>query len=278
MIRKRQRVLDPTNLLDAMIGMSGVAVIAWVLIVVPYLTNTSAPTGARATEAVFSVFAFVLAAMVARLAIGPGARNTAYYLLAVSGYSLLGLEVIFALELGLGREVPGHSTWIIIINFACFLAFGAATVHPSMAQLAEPATEPVASMTRRRLFVMTAAVLTPPVVLGLRSATGLETAAIIGCWGAISVMVMLRVAGLVRARERAQSLERTLSRAAAGLVAATEGEQMHNTALQAALQITSKNARASILVTTNGRWNVAASLTDDGSLPRREPHRSCSAT
>jgi diguanylate cyclase (GGDEF)-like protein/PAS domain S-box-containing protein len=277
MLRNRQRVFDPTNLLDALIGMSGVAVLAWVLVVVPYLTRADATRADQFTEATFSGLAFILAVYVARLAIGPGARNKAYYLLAASVFGIFANEIVYAVELGRGQNVAGHTLLTSILTLENFVMFGAAALHPSMRDLTKPATDPTARMTRRRLFLMTTAVLTPPVVLAVRSATGLETAAIIGCWGVISIMVMIRMAGLVRARERAQELDRVLSRAAAGLVAATEVQDMYSTALSTALSLATPSvAHAAVLTTRDGVWTVAASETAPGrEAPRfrAEPFR-----
>jgi diguanylate cyclase (GGDEF)-like protein/PAS domain S-box-containing protein len=268
MLRNRQRVFDPTNLLDALIGMSGVAVLVWVLIVVPYLTRADAVLADQFTEAVFSGLAFIWAVYVARLAIGPGARNAAYYLLAAAVFGVFAAEIVYAIELGRGGEVAGHSFLVSALTVQNFAAYGAAALHPSMREITKAATDPTARMTRRRLFLMSAAVLTPPVVLAVRSATGLENAAIIGCWGVISVMVMLRMAGLVRARERAQELDRVLSRAAAGLVAATETTDMYDTALSTSLLVTSPvGTWASVLRCDGNRWTVAKHETAAGVLP-----------
>jgi diguanylate cyclase (GGDEF)-like protein/PAS domain S-box-containing protein len=251
MLRNRQRVFDPTNLLDALIGMSGVAVLLWVLVVMPYLTRADAARVDQFTEAVYSALAFILAVYVARLAISPGARNTVFGMFAT--------EVVYAVELGRGKNIAGHSFLLALLTVENFVTYGAAALHPSMRELTKAATDPVAKMTRRRLILMTCAVLTPPVVLAVRSASGVENAAIIGCWGVISVMVMLRMAGLVRARERAQRLDRELSRAAAGLVAATETSDMYETALSTSLLITAPVGSWAAVLRTNGdaEWQVA---------------------
>jgi hypothetical protein len=176
-------------------------------------------------------------------------------------------EIVYAIELGRGQNVAGHSLFTAILTVENFVAYGAAALHPSMRDLTKAATDPMAKMTRRRLFLMTTAVLTPPVVLAVRSATGLENAAIIGCWGVISIMVMVRMAGLVRARERAQELDRVLTRAAAGLVAATETTDMFDTALSTAPSGCLHWCRPASSPRGPVRWQVASEKTPGAECP-----------
>jgi diguanylate cyclase (GGDEF)-like protein/PAS domain S-box-containing protein len=230
-LRKRSHGKDPTNLLDALIGVGGAAVLGWVFLVLPYLQDPTVGTLARARESVFIVEALVLALMIARLAIGPGSRSPSYYMLAVAAFGAVAVEVLVSMQLS-GNGLSDIDLPVIVGPYS-LTALGAAALHPSMRQLTVRATEPVASMTRGRLLMMGISVAVPPLVLLTNASTrlGPNDAVIIGSWCAIGVMVMVRLTGMLRARERAARVDQLLSRTAAGLVAATDPDEMYHTAL-----------------------------------------------
>jgi signal transduction histidine kinase len=107
-----------------------------------------------------------------------------------------------------------------------YLLLGAAGLHPSMAGLSEPSRRRQARLGRGRLLAMGAAALVAPALLILQRLLGsdIEVAAIAGAWAVLFVLVMARMAGLVRAIERAEAeRRRVLDRT----VQAAEEERMH---------------------------------------------------
>jgi signal transduction histidine kinase len=136
------------------------------------------------------------------------------------------------------------------IHLAAYVLLGAAGLHPSMAGLSEPSRRRQARLgrgrapsdgdglrpggldfgrsclSRARLLAMGAAALVAPALLVLQRLRGgdIEVMAVAGAWAALFVLVMGRMAGLVRAIERAESeRRRVLDRT----VQAAEQERMH---------------------------------------------------
>jgi diguanylate cyclase (GGDEF)-like protein/PAS domain S-box-containing protein len=231
LLRKRSHGKDPTNLLDALIGVSGGAVLAWVFLVLPYLNDPRVTDLERTRESIFIVETLILGLMIARLSIGPGARNPSYYLLAVGAFGAVAIEVVVSLQLS-GHGFAGLDLPLIVGPYS-YAAVGCAALHPSMRELTRRATEPIASITRGRLLMMGFAVVIPPAMLLVKSSSARSGSdfVIILAWAAIGVMVMVRLTGMARARERSAHIEQVLSRAAAGLVASTDPDEMYRTAV-----------------------------------------------
>jgi signal transduction histidine kinase len=108
---------------------------------------------------------------------------------------------------------------------ACLL-LGAAALHPSMAGLSEPVRRRQARLGRGRLLAMGAAALVAPTLLIVQRLQGsdIEVAAIAGAWAVLFVLILTRIAGLVRGLERAEAdRRRVLDRS----VHATEQERIY---------------------------------------------------
>jgi signal transduction histidine kinase len=107
-----------------------------------------------------------------------------------------------------------------------YLLLGAAGLHPSMAGLMEPARRRLARLGRGRLLAMGAAALVAPALLVLQSLRGgdLQVATVAGAWAVLFVLVMARMAGLVRTIERAEGERRQVLDKT---VQAAEQERMH---------------------------------------------------
>lgn len=261
--RRRAHDRDPTNLVDALIVIGGVAVFVWVFVVAPHLLDARIATSTKAIDLTFSVLSLGLAATVVRLAIGPGARNRSFFLFVIALVSALGNEVLLILDRpGSAHVIVGHA--LEMLSQVSFVALGAAALHPTMRQLTARSTVTVARMTRGRFVMMALAVLVPPVVLLFRldhpQARFYGTGLVLG-WMTMTGFVMVRMAGLVLARERLASLERALSRAAAGLVSATDRAQMYDAAITGMRELAGpRAARLRVLVAsrTDAEWVVVA--------------------
>ena len=149
----------------------------------------------------------MLIAVAARLAIGPGVRRPAYYMLGGSLLTLLIADVVYAFSLlseTYHTGYPGDAFWLL-----SYLLFGAAALHPSMSALTEPEPEQEIKFTRRRLALLAAASLTTPAVRGIQAFRGQETEVYITVGGSVVLflLVLMRLAGLVR--QLSGTLERT---------------------------------------------------------------------
>ena len=75
LVQKRTKGLDPTNLLDSLVAVGGVAVPMWIFVILPFTRHGGIPIGDRSVELVFTIESLVLFGAFCRVAIGPGARN-----------------------------------------------------------------------------------------------------------------------------------------------------------------------------------------------------------
>ena len=121
-----------------------------------------------------------------------------------------------------------------------YLLWGAAALHPSMRTLEESAPEKESRLSSTRLIVLTAASLIAPIaetVLQARTAD-IDSFVMIGASAALFLLVVARMAGMVRQEERSVQRERALREAGLALVAAAGRDEIGTATLQAAQQLT----------------------------------------
>jgi len=148
-------------------------------------------------------------------AVSPGRRTVAYPLLVASLVSTMAGDLLFSV-LALSQQYTGVSAADAAYLLG-YLLLGAAALHPSMARLSQPAPERRARLPRGRLLAMGAAALVAPALLLVQRLRGaeIEVAPIAGGWALLFVLVMIRMAGLVRVIEQAEAersrlLDRTI--------------------------------------------------------------------
>jgi diguanylate cyclase (GGDEF)-like protein/PAS domain S-box-containing protein len=262
--RLRDHRKDPTNVLDTLAFAGGLAVVLWAWYLIPHVLNNDIPLATRAADFGFSVEALVLFTAVARLAIGPGVKNASYYLIASMSVFALFADLLTSL-LQSGITFTGAGSLSILLPTASFVALSAAALHPSMVEITQPVRVEVGQMTRRRLISMTAAVLVPPIVLITQSTVRRGFSyfdVLVGCSVAVTALLIVRFAGLVRARETVANVEHAMGVAAAQLVATTDRGDMYKVALTAVMDFAEGSgdvARASVISRNDdGSWSVTA--------------------
>jgi PAS domain S-box-containing protein len=227
LLRQRTTRRDWGTLLDASTLTVALGIAGWVLLMVRYTTDDSLST----VETVFSIFYplgdVLLAAVVVRLLLDAGARTTSYLLLAAAVFFLLladPLNTILALKGDYGQRSWIDTGWIL--SYACFAA---AALHPSMRTISDPAPDETPKLTPLRLAVLAGACLVAPALLVYK----LDYVAVAGA-AALSLLVVVRLSGIVGSHRRALTREARLRAAAARLVAATSDEEIHRAAVETA--------------------------------------------
>ena len=263
LVQKRTKGLDPTNLLDSLVAVGGVAVPMWIFVILPFTRHGGIPIGDRSVELVFTIESLVLFGAFCRLAIGPGARNISYYMLAIGGGATVALEVSAGVGLAADSSFVANTFFPLMFGAVGFTLLGAAALHPQVRELTESATEPVVHITHARFALLCGAIVTPPIVMladrQLIRAM-LEEGVVIVCWMIIAVMVIVRLAGVARGWERARNIERILSRAAARLASSTENSHMADAAFLAASQLADHHeTRISYVSYRNNIWSIERS-------------------
>jgi diguanylate cyclase (GGDEF)-like protein/PAS domain S-box-containing protein len=261
LVRRRVHGKDPTNLLDSVIAVAGLASLAWVYVILPYLGDETLGIGDRLVELAFTLEALVLFAMILRLAIGPGLKNVSFYLFSACMASIVAGELVIGIQLGSGSSSAASTLIPTALGGLAMITGGAAGLHPSIAQLTERTTDPVAQMTWQRVALMSVASAIPPAIFVFDPPTqGFESAVISLCWLVITTLVVVRLAGLARAWQHARDVERILSRGAARLASSTEPSQMTDAAFDAAKQLgANASMRVSYASYSDGVWLIARS-------------------
>jgi signal transduction histidine kinase len=207
-LSRSTRRRDWAGLADAAIIAIGFGLLSWVLVMVPYFRDPSLGMVELLVSLAYPVGDVLLLALAARLATTPGRRTLAFRLLIANLAVTMAADTLFS-----ALALSGSST-VVTDGFylVAYLLLGAAGLHPSMAGLSEPARRQAARLGRGRLLAMGAAALVAPALMTLQRLRGaeIEVAAIAGAWAVLFVLVMVRMAGLVRGIERSEVERRSL--------------------------------------------------------------------
>jgi diguanylate cyclase (GGDEF)-like protein len=211
LIRARTPGRDRASLIDATIIATGLGLLSWVFLMKPAATDSTLTVLGRVISIAYPAADVLLLALVARLLVGAGVRNTAFQLLGGSLLVMLAGDVGFAVLAQADAFTPNTAinlTWLL-----AYVLFGAAALHPSMAELSKPALERPRRLTRRRLSLLTGVSLVAPVLL-LGQAwgrSGIDAAAIGVGSIALFMLVVARMAGLIRQVEQQAAQLETLA-------------------------------------------------------------------
>jgi class 3 adenylate cyclase len=261
LVRQRSSGRDWESLIDAAIVTIALGVVAWETLVVPYTTDDSLSLVEKLFSIAYPLGDVLLLAVAARLLLGTGVRTLAYGFLAASIVCLLIADPLYSyiqLEGTYGGGSVLDAGWIL-----SYLLWGAAALHPSMRVVSEPAPETAPKLTPLRLALLAAAALTSPVVLAFRP----EQAALAGS-AVLFLLVLARLAGIVRRHERAVERESRLREAAATLVAATSDEEIHRAAVERAVEFAgSAGAQATLRLERAEGPAAVASAGDEPATP-----------
>jgi diguanylate cyclase (GGDEF)-like protein/PAS domain S-box-containing protein len=235
----------------------------WIFVILPFTRHSDILIGDRSVELVFTIESLVLFGVFCRLAIGPGARNISYYMLAIGGGATVALEVSAGVGLAADSSFVANTFFPLLFGAVGFTLLGAAALHPQVRELTEPATEPVVHITPARFALLCGAIVTPPIILLADRQLDrgmLEEGVVILTWMIIAVMVIVRLAGVARGWERARNVERILSRAAARLASSTEHSHMTDATFFAARQLAGNDqTRISYASLRNDEWSIERS-------------------
>ncbi|HSL59725.1 MAG TPA: PAS domain-containing protein, partial [Acidimicrobiales bacterium] len=246
--------------IDALIVASALGLFAWAAVLAPFVRDADVSMLERQLAVGYSVLTMALVAVTTRLAVGPGLRTPAYYFLAGS------VGVIFVADALSTLDTTGRldTDLAALLAPVPYLLAGVAVLHPSMRRLTERPEHVATHLTRRRLAMLAAALLAAPVVLVVQL-TGDQEAdlpVVVSGTVVLSLLVLARLASLVRATERAAERERVLRDTGSALVAAGSRDETALVALEGVLALTNglPAGRASVLDYANGWFEVAASV------------------
>ena len=243
LIQSRRLIRDRTSMIDPIIVAVGAGMLVWLFLMKPYAEDPSLSLLERLVSIAYPLMDVLLLAFVVRLLLVPGGRPPAYYPLVLGPAFVLAFDAAYTATTLAGTYQTGSP--IDALELLFYVLFGVAALHPSMADLSEIVLHPETKLTWRRLALLTAASLMPPGVLALQAARGepIHVHVIVGGSVVLFLLVLARMAGIMRSREQAIDQERILRMTADALVAAPNRVSIYEVALdavQALVGITSK--------------------------------------
>lgn len=216
MIRGRSPRGEWGSLIDATVIAVGTGLLVWAFLVQPYVRDSSLSLVERLVSIAYPAGDVLLIALAARFAVTPGRRTTSFRALLAALLLVLYADTMFAaLALFKGYEdvSPADAGYLL-----SYVLFAVTVLHPSMRDLPQSVGQSGERLSRGRLVALAAASLMAPAVLVVQRLVGaeVEPLAIAGSAAVLFLLVVARMAGLVRAVEQAQAergrlLDRTVN-------------------------------------------------------------------
>ena len=257
LVRRRNPRPDRAALIDSLILTIGVALLSWVFLIEPNLHLSGLSWVAKSVSIAYPLGDLLLLAVAIRLAVDAGKRAPAFYLLIASIVSLFLTDSAYAYALlvnGYNHQLSFDVGWIMY-----YVLWGAAALHPSMRSLEEPALGERTRLTRVRLILLGGACLISPAIRFVQNFHEREALVVICAAALLFLLVVTRMADLVRQEERAVSRELALRAAGAKLVAAAGAEQVREAAISAVDALLESEVVTRFVVFTDEEASVATS-------------------
>jgi len=223
-IRWRAPHRDRRSLIDALTLTVGVALLSWIYLILPFVHNPHLTWLQKSVSIAYPLGDILILAMLARL-LAPGPTQTrSVQLLTLGAIGGMASDVAFGL---LSLYGSFHDGTIVDLGWAVFYgAWGAAALHPSMAELTQPARRQPAEVSLTRLTLLMGASLIAPVVLFTRSLHHAGEEGMIAVFSAVLYLLVLsRLWDVAASHRRVLSRERALRQASASLLTVLTVEQ-----------------------------------------------------
>jgi diguanylate cyclase (GGDEF)-like protein/PAS domain S-box-containing protein len=234
LIRSRTPGRDRDGFIDSLIITIGAGLLAWEFLMAPYAHDYTLSPLVKVVSIAYPMMDLLLLGVLVRLGVGSGRREPAFYLLTFGAISLLATDAAYQMVQLSGviyqNGGPLEAGWL-----AFYLLWGAAALHPSMRRIGEAVEAPQRAFPRGRLILLAAASLMAPavqVIQSMRHDERVDAFTIVGA-AALFLLVVARIAGVVRKHESAEARERALREAGASFVAATGREDLYRAAVEA---------------------------------------------
>ncbi len=229
LVKRRNPRRDRTALIDALILTIGVGLLSWVFLIAPNIHLTDQTWLQTSVGAAYPLGDVLLLAGLIRLAVDAGRRTLSFWLLVSSIVCLLATDSAYNLALLKGtynHQLIYDAGWIFY-----YLLWGAAALHPSMRSLETPAEDSRTRLTPLRLTLLAGACLIAPGIRFAQAIHNTDALVLIVGSAVLFLLVVSRMAGLVRQEARVVRRERALRRAGIDLVAAAGHQQVAEAAI-----------------------------------------------
>jgi signal transduction histidine kinase len=205
LVARRHAGRSTAAFLDVAIVSTAFALAQWIFLIDPY-RGSSLGTGEQLVAIAYPVADILLLAGFAQLVIRPAARTWTYDALFASVLLMLVADEVY----GASGSDYATGSWIDALWLASYVLWGAAALDPTAAGVDVRERRSRPRLTRTRLSLLTAAVLTAPTVLVVERGLGHHVHAYeLAVGGAVlSVLVLVRLVGLVHELDSARASER----------------------------------------------------------------------
>jgi signal transduction histidine kinase len=203
---------DRTSLIDAVIIATGIGLLSWIFLIVPYVRAPDLTLMQRLVSIAYPVADVLLLAVAIRLWRPGSVKNVASLMLTLCLSALLISDTAYGLsQLTIGW-VPGGALDLIWIAYA--VGLGATALHPSMRTLSEPAPAPTPRLTWQRRILLTGATLMAPAMLVIQAVRHQPIDVGVNAAGTVVLFVLLtaRMTGLAGQAARQEERERALAK------------------------------------------------------------------
>ncbi len=202
MARLRRAIQGWDAVGDALTAGIGGALLIW-QIAQPVITSQDASPGETTVNLAYPVGDVVLIMLIVRLAVGPGSRPPALWLLIVSNVWTIAADLIFASYTGTATTAVTNTADVLFQ--LGYVAFGLAALHPSMPQITQPAPPEPRSLVYRRVGLLLLAGLLPPVLFITSRVLGEQGTLIPFIVGtsALYLLLLIRLIRMIRLQEKA---------------------------------------------------------------------------
>ena len=193
------------GLIDAALLAVAFGICHWVFVMQPLVAGSGDWVGQLVALSYPAMDILLLAALVF-LALTPARRTVSYRYLTASLVLLIVVDEIYSISPG----TASGTSWLDVGWLLSYVLWGTAALSPSMRSLSEPKRAAGPHLGHMRLFALWIAVATVPVILVVERLAGrrIDVVALAIASAALSGLVLVRLAGLVRSFDRVRREER----------------------------------------------------------------------
>ena len=193
------------GLIDAALLTAAFCICHWIFVMHPLMTGSSDWVGQLVALSYPAMDVLLLAALVF-LALTPARRTVSYRYLTASIVLLLVADEVYSISPG----TYAGTSWLDAGWLLSYVLWGAAALSPSMRDLSEPRRAVDPRLSSVRLLALWIAVATVPVILVVERLADrrIDAVALAIASAALSGLVLMRLAGLVRSFDRVRRDER----------------------------------------------------------------------
>jgi diguanylate cyclase (GGDEF)-like protein/PAS domain S-box-containing protein len=258
LVRRRNPRPDRSVLIDSLILTIGVGLLSWVFLIAPNVHLSGLTWLEKGISVAYPLGDVLLLAAAIRLAVDAGKRTPAFWLFVSSIVCLLTTDSAY--NLALLKGTYDHSQLIYDAGWILYyLLWGAAALHPSMRDLEEPAADSRTRLTPLRLALLGGACLIAPGIRFWQELGNPDVLVLIIGSAVLFLLVVARMAGLVRQEGRVVSRERALRGAGIDLVAAAGHEQVYEAAISGVARLIGGELCVRLAVVSGDDAEVVAS-------------------